>query len=101
MRRKWMFLAPVIAAIFVFAGGQVVMHLWNWLAPELFGWRTVTFWQAIGLLALCRILFGGFGGRGGCGNRHDFRRRLGERWGNHGGDRRRCGPPESPAGATD
>jgi len=31
----------------------VVMHLWNWLAPELFGLRQITFWQALGLLALC------------------------------------------------
>ena len=27
--------------------------------PALFGWRQITFWQALGLLALCRILFGG------------------------------------------
>lgn len=39
----------------------MVMHLWNWLLPTLFGWRTLTFWQALGLLALCRILFGGLG----------------------------------------
>jgi hypothetical protein len=38
------------------------MWLWNWLLPGLFGWHQVTFWQAVGLLALCRILFGGFGG---------------------------------------
>jgi hypothetical protein len=37
------------------------MHLWNWLLPPLFGWRQITFWQALGILALCRILFGGFG----------------------------------------
>ena len=40
------------------------MHLWNWLLPPLFGWRTLGFWQALGLLALCRILFGGLGGHG-------------------------------------
>jgi len=42
-------------------GGEIVLHLWNWLLPSLFGWREITFWQAVGLLALCRILFGGFG----------------------------------------
>jgi hypothetical protein len=47
--------------LFVFAGGEIVLHLWNWLLPPLFGWRQVNFWQALGLLALCRILFGGFG----------------------------------------
>ena len=51
-------------ALFIVIGGEVVMHLWNWLLPPLFGWRQITFWQALGLLALCRILFGGIGGRG-------------------------------------
>ena len=48
------------------------MHLWNWLLPPLFGWRQVTFWQAVGILALCRILFGRVGGRGF--RRSNFRR---------------------------
>ena len=33
--------------------------LWNWLLPPLFGFREITFGQALGLLVLCRILFGG------------------------------------------
>jgi Ca2+/H+ antiporter, TMEM165/GDT1 family len=69
MRKKNLFwLIPVgILGIVVFSaiGGGVVMLLWNWLAPELFGLKPITFWQAFGLLALCRILFGGFGGGGG------------------------------------
>src|SRR2546429_9930299 len=65
---KLMIIAPLaILGIVVFTaiGGGVVVLLWNWLAPTLFGLRLVTFWQAIGLLALCRILFGGFGLGGG------------------------------------
>ena len=50
--------------LFIAIGGAVVLNLWNWLLPPLFGWRQITFWQALGMLALCRILFGGFGGRG-------------------------------------
>ena len=46
---------------FAFIGGEIVLHLWNWLMPPLFGWHELTFWQALGLLALCRVLFGGFG----------------------------------------
>ena len=72
--------------IFAWIGGELVMHLWNWLAPTLFGLRLITFWQALGLLALCRILFGGFGLSGG-GNRNSRRRmegrireRMDERW---------------------
>jgi hypothetical protein len=75
--KKLIVLAPIgITAIllFVLIGGQVVRLLWNWLMPPLFGWHEVTFWQALGLLALTRILFGGCGGRGG------VRRRLDERW---------------------
>jgi len=40
----------------------VVMNLWNWLVPAIFGWQSVNFWQALGLLLLSRILFGGFRG---------------------------------------
>jgi hypothetical protein len=52
----------VAIALFVALGGEVVRLLWNWLLPPLFGWHELTFWQALGLLALCRILFGGLGG---------------------------------------
>ena len=53
----------LVVLIFIAAGGQAVLHLWNWLMPPLFGWHEITFWRAVGLLALCRILFGNFGGR--------------------------------------
>ena len=72
-------LAILGMVIFAWIGGEVVMGLWNWLAPGLFGFKQVTFWQALGLLALCRILFGGFGLSGG-GARSNSRRRMRERW---------------------
>jgi hypothetical protein len=81
MRRKWIFIAPLAVTgmlAFVAVGGLVVRELWNWLLPSLFGWRQVTFWQALGLLALCRILFGGFGLRTTA--RSSVRRRMAERW---------------------
>jgi hypothetical protein len=81
MRRKWIFLAPLAIGgllLFVFIGGEVVLQLWNWLMPPIFGWRQITFWQALGILALCRILFGGFGHRGF--HRSGLRRRMAERW---------------------
>jgi hypothetical protein len=67
MRKKWwiFIVAPIALVAFIWIGGELVMHLWNWLAPALFGWRQITFWQALGLLILCRILFGGLG----CGRR--------------------------------
>jgi len=74
---------PLIAvgvAAFVALGGLVVERLWNWLTPPLFGWHVLGYWQALGLLALCRILFGGLGVGGGGGPRSMFRRRMRERW---------------------
>lgn len=59
-------------------GGGVVRFLWNWLVPSIFGWRPITFWEALGMLALSRILFGGLG-RGG-GPATSIRRRMGENW---------------------
>ena len=62
-----MFIAPAAIlgiALFTFIGGELVKQLWNWLLPPLFGWPQLTFWQALGMLALCRILFGGFGRHG-------------------------------------
>ncbi len=81
-KKRILFIAPLAIvgmAIFTWIGGELVMHLWNWLMPALFGWRQVTFWQAIGLLALCRILFGGFG-LGGGSHRSNVRQRMAERW---------------------
>jgi len=51
--------------ILVAAGvlGDAVMLLWNWLIPTVFpGANAVNYWQAVGMLLLCRILFGGFRG---------------------------------------
>ncbi len=82
MRKRLILIAPLAIvgfAIFIAIGGEVVMLLWNWLAPTLFGWRQVTFWQALGLLALCRILFGGFRLSGGS-SRSNIRQRMAERW---------------------
>jgi hypothetical protein len=79
MRKKWLYKAPgilliVIAAVAVC--GWIVQSLWNWLIPAIVGGHVITFWQAIGILLLCKLLFGGFRGRGGMHWRH----RMGERW---------------------
>jgi hypothetical protein len=108
-RNKWIFVVgPLALAVFIAIGGEVVMHLWNWLVPALFGWRQITFWQALGLLVLCRILFGGWGG-----HRNDRRAQLRkkydrwnqltpeerERWSESW--RSRCGAnPAAPASGT-
>jgi hypothetical protein len=108
MKKKWLFVvAPVALVLFIAIGGEVVMHLWNWLVPVLFGWRQITVWQALGLLALCRILFGNIGGGGS--HRSNFRRRKAERWEQmtpeerekfRQGMRSRCGGFGEPTGGT-
>ena len=80
-------IAPLAIAAFVLIGGGAVMLLWNWLLPPLFGWPRITFWQALALLALCRILFGGFGGRGGRRSRSAFRSRMADRMADRVADR--------------
>jgi hypothetical protein len=84
MSRRWrlVFIAPLAMlgiALFIAIGGEVVMHLWNWNLPAVFGWRQITFWQALGLFALCRILFGDLGMRVR-GPRSNVRQRMAERW---------------------
>ena len=113
MRPRWkrlMIVAPLaIVGILLFAtiGGELVRLLWNWLTPTLFGWRAITFWQALGLLALCRILFGGrhFSGSGRSALRHRVRQRMAEKWERMTPEERekwrqsfrgRCGPFEPP-----
>ena len=77
---KFRFLRVIRIAIFVAAAlglaGFVVMSLWNWLIPFIFGGPALHFWQAIGLLALTRILVG----RIGRGHRMSWRRSMRQDW---------------------
>jgi hypothetical protein len=77
-RNKWIFVAAPLALVaFMAICGEVVMHLWNWLLPMLFGWHQITFWQALGLLVLCRLLFGNLSHGS---DRSRSRRRRDEQW---------------------
>lgn len=56
---------PLVALAFVALGGWVVMVLWNYVIPVVIpNVGALTYWQAISLLLLCRLLFGGFKGGG-------------------------------------
>ena len=78
MRKKWwiFLVAPPAIVLFGWLFGELVMHLWNWLLPPLFGLHMITFWQALGLVLLCRILFGSWSSGGG---KNKGRRRR-EKW---------------------
>jgi hypothetical protein len=67
----------IVLAVLVF--GLVTMRLWNWLMPEIFGLTRISFGQAVGLVVLSKILFGGFHRHGG-GGRTEWKRRMEQRW---------------------
>ncbi|HTM51548.1 MAG TPA: hypothetical protein VL285_22790 [Bryobacteraceae bacterium] len=96
---KFALLAAAAAAGFNF----LFMTLWNQVAPAVFGWHAIDFWQSLGLLVLSRILFGGF--RRGPGYSMRWRRRMFERWERmtpeerekfRRGMQNRCGPFRPP-----
>ena len=68
----------LIVALAATAFSFVVMWLWNQLMPVIFGLHAISFWQALGILVLSKILFGGFRGRPGF-SMH-WRQRMMERW---------------------
>ncbi len=66
MKRWWILKGLKMMLIFVLIAATMsylVMSIWNWLMPSIFGLVTITFWQALGILALAKLLFGF--GRGG------------------------------------
>jgi hypothetical protein len=81
-------IAGVLLAALVLGGvSYLVMWLWNWFVPAVIGWKTIDFWQAMGLLVLSRLLVGfrGFGGWHHHGHGHwrsHWRARMHERWSN-------------------
>jgi Ca2+/H+ antiporter, TMEM165/GDT1 family len=71
IKRVPFILLAITAGILLF--GWLVMLLWNYTLPYVFGVAAITFWQALGILVLAKILFGGFR----CGHGH------GHMWYNH------------------
>ena len=62
-----MFLKCALAALaLLFFFAWITMLLWNWLVPVLFTGPVISYYQALGLLALTKILFFGIGGRRSC-----------------------------------
>ncbi len=115
MKRFWIFKGLkflAFGALAIAGFGYLVMSLWNWVIPTVTGWHALTFAQALGLLVLSRVLFGGLRGhRGGLHWRHRMQHRwaemspedrerlrktLGRR--HHCGPRGSGGPPFAQAG---
>ena len=76
-------LMVLLIPIIVFGLGTVVWLLWNWLMPDIFGLKEITFWQALGLFVLSKLLLGGFGRHKGAhrkSNDKDVSGKTGESW---------------------
>lgn len=60
-RFRFMARFPLMAIVFLLVGGLVVMFLWNNIIPMVIpSVKPLNYAQAVGLLLLSRILFGGF-----------------------------------------
>lgn len=66
-RPKGFLLFPLVIIAAALLVGVVVMWLWNAVLPPVLNTKEITYWQAVGLLVLCRILFGSFGRRNSSG----------------------------------
>ncbi len=53
----------IMVLAFIFLFGLFIRMLWNWLMPEIFGLKNITYLQSVGLLILSRLLFGRVGQR--------------------------------------
>lgn len=73
---RWMIFFPLVAVMIALLLGAAVQFLWNTILPGLLNVKTISYWQSVGLLVLCRILFGNFG-RGRRGGRSPMERRGG------------------------
>ncbi|GAB6009870.1 hypothetical protein [Dysgonomonas reticulitermitis] len=83
MNKKKKFLGALIFLAVFAAAIAIVMLLWNALIPSIIGWTAINYWQAAGLMLLCRLLLGGFGrfgkfGRFGHHHHHKFHKRKKE-----------------------
>ncbi len=79
MKRFWfrkvaMMIIFFILAVVVF--GVIVMSLWNALLPAIFGIKAITLLQALGILVLSKILFGGFGHRRWGGRGYQWKQNM-------------------------
>jgi hypothetical protein len=80
MKRFWMRRVAgiiLIAAVAITVVSAITMLLWNALLPSLFHFPVITWPQALGLLVLSKLLFGGF--RGG-GPKQQWKNKMKQRW---------------------
>lgn len=57
---QWTIVGLLMASTFILVLGVLVQYLWNNTISEIFSISTISYWQAVGILFLCKLLFGGF-----------------------------------------
>ena len=62
-KKRWFFRGFLFVIVFIGLLSLIVMLLWNWLMPLIFGLGNISYIEAIGLLILSKILFTGIGKR--------------------------------------
>lgn len=79
--QKHLIFIPLCLVVFLGLFGGLVMMLWNGVVAEVFALPSLSYWQAVGLLLLCKILFGGFAsGHHGHGHGHCTKNKLRQHW---------------------
>ncbi len=81
----------LIASIFALLFGKLVQLLWNGTVSDIFQLSDISYWQAVGLLLLSRILVGGMGHGHGGHERHmkfhdKMRNKMSSKWCKDGRD---------------
>jgi Ca2+/H+ antiporter, TMEM165/GDT1 family len=77
--RKVMFFILIAGAAIIVFGGAVML-LWNNVLATVLNISPITFGQALGILLLAKILFGGWRGGGWGGGRHHWKNKMREKW---------------------
>ncbi|MBU2511497.1 hypothetical protein KJ966_09160 [bacterium] len=72
----WALVGVVVAVLIAFIFGWAVQFLWSLTLTPLFGFQMPTYWQAVGLIILARIIFGGFGHGKHSDKNHPWHRRT-------------------------
>ena len=78
---KYTLLFIVIGPLAILIFGGIVMLLWNNALAPVLNISTVTFWQALGILVLSKILFSSFSG-GGSHRSASWKERMSQKWNN-------------------
>ena len=65
-----------LAALFALVFGLFVMLIWNWLMPLLFNLPVINYWQAVGVIIMARLIFGGGHHKPGFGSREPLRHKF-------------------------